>query len=94
MSMEQADLLEAWIAALPGVERATVRERTNGVTVLYHGSEKALRSALARFSFAEAARALPPATSALLHNASTLLLSMKSLTNLLHEEGTKEHEVS
>ena len=37
---------------------------------------------------------LPPATSALLHNASTLLLSMKSLTNLLNEKGTKEHEVS
>ena len=37
---------------------------------------------------------LPPAVSALLHNASTLLLSMKSLTNLLNEEGTKEHEIS
>ena len=29
---------------------------------------------------------LPPATSALLHNLSTLAVSMKSMTNLLHEE--------
>ena len=60
MTLEQADLLEAWLAALPGVERATVRERTNGVTILYHGSEKALRSALAGFSFAGAERTMPP----------------------------------
>ena len=93
MTLEQADLLEAWTAALPGVERTQVHERTCTLTVLYHGEEKPLRAALAGFSFAEAARAPPPATSALLHNASTLLLSMKSLTNLLHEEGTKEHEI-
>ena len=60
MRMEQADILEAWIAALPGVERATVRERTNGVTVLYHGNETALRSALAGFSFAGAERSMVP----------------------------------
>lgn len=29
---------------------------------------------------------LPPATSALLHNLSTLAVSMKSMTNLLPEE--------
>ena len=29
---------------------------------------------------------LPPATSALLHNASTLAISLKSMTNLLEEE--------
>ena len=38
---------------------------------------------------------LPPAVSALLHNASTLLLSMKSLTNLLNEEkGAQKDEIS
>jgi len=35
---------------------------------------------------------LPPAASALLHNASTLLLSMHSLTDLLDEPGGKPHE--
>ncbi len=60
MTLEQADVLEAWLAALPGVERATVRERSCGVTVLYHGSERALREALAGFSFARAERAMAP----------------------------------
>ena len=60
MTMEQADLLEAWIAALPGVDRATVRERTYGVTILYHGSENDLKSALAGFSFAQAERTMAP----------------------------------
>ena len=31
MSMEQADLLEAWLTALPGVEHVTVHERVCGV---------------------------------------------------------------
>ena len=61
MTLEQADLLEAWIAALPGVDRAQVRERTMSVTVLYHGDERALRTALAGFSFAAAARTAAPA---------------------------------
>ncbi len=60
MSMEQADILEAWIAALPGVERATVRERTCGVTILYHGNENDLRKALSAFSFAAAERTMVP----------------------------------
>ena len=32
MSMVQADLLEAWILALPGVDQVTVHERICGVT--------------------------------------------------------------
>ena len=36
---------------------------------------------------------LPPAVSALLHNASTLLLSMNCLTDLL-EEGESGNEIS
>ena len=32
MSMRDADLLEAWILALPGVDQVTVHERICGVT--------------------------------------------------------------
>ena len=38
MSMEQADLLEAWLSSRPEVDRVTVRERICSVTVIYHGS--------------------------------------------------------
>ncbi len=37
MSTEQADILEAWIKILPGVDRVTVHERTRSVTVVYQG---------------------------------------------------------
>jgi len=36
MSMEQADLLEAWLMALPGVEHVTVHERVCGVIIVFH----------------------------------------------------------
>ena len=35
---------------------------------------------------------LPPTTSALLHNTSTLAISLKSMTNLLHEEPETNHD--
>ncbi len=54
MSMEQADLLEAWILALPGVDQATVHERICGVTILFEGDREALYCALSRFSYEEA----------------------------------------
>ena len=54
MSMRDADLLEAWILALPGVDQVTVHERICGVTVLFHGEQAALYSALSRFSYKEA----------------------------------------
>ena len=34
---------------------------------------------------------LPPTTSALLHNTSTLAIGLKSMTNLLHEEPETNH---
>ena len=55
MSMRDADLLEAWIRALPGVDQVTVHERICGVTVLFRGERDALYNALARFSYEEAA---------------------------------------
>ena len=54
MSMRDADLLEAWILALPGVDQVTVHERICGVTILFQGERAALYGALARFSYAEA----------------------------------------
>lgn len=55
MSMAEADLLEAWILALPGVEQVTVHERICGVTICFHGERAALYRALSRFSYREAA---------------------------------------
>lgn len=55
MSMEQADILEAWLLALPDVEQATVHERICGVIVVFRGSREALYQKLAGFSYALAA---------------------------------------
>ena len=54
MSMRDADLLEAWILVLPGVEQVTVHERICGVTILFTGERDALYSALSRFTYEEA----------------------------------------
>lgn len=55
MSMEQADLLEAWLLALPGVEHVTVHERICGVIVVFHGERAVLYQSLAAFSYERAA---------------------------------------
>ena len=54
MSLREADLLEAWIRTLPGVDQVTVHERICGVTILFTGEQDALYSALSRFSYEEA----------------------------------------
>ncbi len=55
MSMEQADLLEAWLRALPGVDQVTVHERICGVIIVFRGERDVLYCALAAFSYEEAA---------------------------------------
>ena len=55
MSMEQADLLEAWVLALPGVDQVTVHERICGLIVRFHGKREDLYTGISRFSYAEAA---------------------------------------
>ena len=60
MSIEQADILEAWIKTLPGVDQTTVHERTRSVTVLYHGNRGELCRALASFSYEHAEKSLGP----------------------------------
>ncbi len=54
MSLQQADLLEAWLRAQPDVDEATAHERTCGVTVLYHGDRTALCRSLSGFSWEKA----------------------------------------
>ncbi len=54
MSMEQADLIEAWVLTLPGVDQVTVHERLGDLTIVFHGDRKALYSRLSRFSYKEA----------------------------------------
>ena len=51
MSMEQADLLEAYLTALPGVEHVTVHERVCGVIIVFRGDRAALYQSLAAFSY-------------------------------------------
>ena len=60
MSTEQADILEAWIKILPGVDRVTVHERTRGVTVVYHGDRRKLCGSLASFTYESAEKSLGP----------------------------------
>ena len=55
MSMEQADLLEAYLTALPGVEHVTVHERVCGVIIVFRGDRAALYQSLAAFSYELAA---------------------------------------
>ena len=55
MSMDQADLLEAWLRALPGVDQVTVHERICGVIITFRGEREILYRSLAAFSYEEAA---------------------------------------
>ena len=55
MSMEQADLLEAYLTALPGVEHVTVHERVCGVIIVFRGDRAVLYQSLAAFSYELAA---------------------------------------
>ena len=54
MTLEEADLLEATIRALPGVETVTVHERSAGVILRYHGPRDELLHYLAAFSYEHA----------------------------------------
>ena len=54
MSLQQADLLEAWLRAQPDVDEVTVHERTCGVIVTYHGERAALCRILSGFTYKKA----------------------------------------
>lgn len=60
MSLEQADLMEAWLQSLPAVQQAAVHERTLSVTVVYKGDRAEICRSLASFSYARAALEVKP----------------------------------
>ena len=61
MSLEQADLLEAYLPDQPGVKSAAVHERTCCATVCYTGSRAELLHAIGRFDYrSPAVTALAP----------------------------------
>ncbi len=51
MSLEQADLLEAYLQILPQVDRVTVHDRTCCAIIHYHGNRKTILDALGKFSY-------------------------------------------
>lgn len=62
MSIEQADLLEAWLLALPDVDQVSIHERICGVTINFHGTRDNLYRKLASFSYDTAAPAVQSGT--------------------------------
>ena len=57
MTLEQADMLEAWLLTLPQVECASVHERTRCAVIEYQGDRKDLLRILAGFSYQDHALA-------------------------------------
>ncbi len=55
MTLEQADLLEAWLQTIPFVERAVVHERTRCAVIEYRGERQALLEVLKNFSYQDKA---------------------------------------
>ena len=51
MTLEQADLFEAWLGQLKGVSQATVHERTCCAVICYQGDRNKLITAISRFSY-------------------------------------------
>ncbi len=51
MTLEQADLLEAWLQTVTGVQQAAVHERTCCAVIFYEGSRTALLQRLSSFTY-------------------------------------------
>ena len=51
MTLEQADLFEAWLGQLKGVSQAAVHERTCCAVICYQGDRNELITAISRFSY-------------------------------------------
>lgn len=54
MSLQQADLLEAWFQRISGVLQVTVHERTKCVVIRYQGDRNAIIDAVSKFSWEQA----------------------------------------
>ena len=59
MTLLQADILEAYLRRLPGVTSAAVYDRTCDAVICYRGPREQVISALARFSYEQAAELAP-----------------------------------
>ena len=59
MSMEEADLMEAWLQRKPWVREATVHERTCCVILYYCGTREQVIEAISSFSYQEARQSVP-----------------------------------
>ena len=57
LTMEQADILDAWLRAQSCVDDVTVHERTCGIIITYHGARGTLLGILSGFSWREARNA-------------------------------------
>ncbi len=62
MSMQQADLLDAWLRSQPDIDEVTIHERTCGITLLYHGERTALCRILSGFTYEKAEHTIGPQT--------------------------------
>ncbi|MDO4280023.1 MAG: heavy metal translocating P-type ATPase [Peptococcaceae bacterium] len=59
MTLEEADLLEAWLSGQSWADEVVVHERTCCAIVRYNGTRSAVLEAIAHFSFAKAEAELP-----------------------------------
>ena len=69
MTLEQADLLEAYLQGLEGVRQAAVHERTGCAVIRYRGNREALLRAISRFSYRGAAGLAPSHSARALNRA-------------------------
>ncbi len=69
MTLEQADLLEAYLQGLEGIRQAVVHERTGCAVIRYQGDRKALLRAVSRFSYQRAAGLAPTHSARVLNRA-------------------------
>ena len=69
MTLEQADLLEAYLQGLEGVRQAVVHERTGCAVIRYQGDRKVLLRAVSRFSYQRAAGLAPTHSARALNRA-------------------------
>lgn len=58
LSIQDADILEAWLLAKPWTEAVTVHERTASVTIRYSGGREEVLAAIRGFRFEEAAEVI------------------------------------
>ncbi len=60
MSLNQADLLEAWFQKTSGVLQVTVHERTRCIVIQYRGDRNTIIDAVRKFSWEQAERSITP----------------------------------